>query len=206
MPETALAGLLKAGVAGRRGAREVGANHVRQGLATAMAEDEQGVLLRIDEMVVRLGEQLEHMTAFVAPKVPETGVHRVYISQATWDTLNYSPPAVDQFIEDMMIGGTGMKFIVADRGPVRHAILAEAKAKGTDVILGKDTITDLTEKANSLVVQAASLNRTPSEVQQQAFAVRYATLMQDYTALQERMAGLGDLLGLAAAALYDTTV
>lgn len=163
-------------------------------------------MLCTDELVVRLGEQLEHMTAFVAPKDQLTGMHRVYISEATWETLNYSPAAVDQFVEDMMIGGTGMKFIVADRGPVRGAILAEAKAKGTDVVVGKDAITELTEKVNSLVLQAASLNRTPSEVQQQAFAVRYAQANADFAALQERMSGLADLLGLAGAALYDITV
>lgn len=192
--------MLKAGVAGRRGHREVAANHVRSGLANTM--EEQFLLIQLGDLYIFRGEAMGHLTAFVEH---EDGTTKIYLSSATWNTLNYHGPAVEQFITDMREACAGMQFIVADRAPYRDAVLKQAKAEGTDVIRGKDAITQLTEKANALVLQAASLNQAPTAVQQQAFAVRYALLRQELAELQTRVDGLGDLIDLAGSALYDTT-
>lgn len=201
MAETALAGMLKAGVASRRGSREAAANLVRQGLSASM--EQRYLLCQLAGVAVYRGDALDHFTAFVDRDDPEQV--RVYVSKATWDTLNYHGPAVTQFVDDMKEAAMGMQFVVVDRPPFRDAVRNQAKAEGTDLVQAKDAITQLTERANALVLQAASLNAAPTALQQQTFAVRYALLQQEFNDLQARMDGLQDLIGLAGAALYDTT-
>lgn len=184
----------------RRNTRTRSADLTRQQLEAAQLEG-NNLLHQDDDVMVVKGAAMEHMTAFV--DVRSDGVTLIYTSPATWDTLSYDMDACDQFVADMVAGGDGMKFIVADRGPYLAAVRKQAHAEGTDVVAAKDAITDLMERANALVTQAASLNAKPSKVQQQTFSVRYAALQADLRKIETKLNDARGLVDLAAGALWD---
>lgn len=195
---SALASYLQAGVADRHGASGVAANHMRAALADLDWDDSK--VIYEDDWKVYIDEVVETMVAYV-----DADNERIVVSQETWDILCCDVDASDQFLADMTAGGSGMRFIVVDREPFRSAVREHARQKGNHVTKGKDAITQLTEQANALVVQAASLNTAPTSMQQQVFAVRYAQLQEQMTQLEDRMDALRGLLNLAGTALYDTT-
>lgn len=186
---TALAEYLQAGVA----------NHIRAALAQLDWAEEK-IVYEDDDFRVYLDDALDAMTCFV-----DQDNRRMVVSQQTWDILACDVDASDAFMADMMQGGTGMHFVVTDKDPYRRAVRKHAARKGNDVTQAKDAITQLSEQANALVVQAASLNASPTAIQQQVFAVRYATLRTEMEALEERMDMLRGLVDLAGTAIYDTT-
>jgi hypothetical protein len=130
---------------------------------------------------------------------------RMVVSPYTWEVLSEDLDASRQFIDDMIEGGSGMHFVVADAPPYRGAVRKHAERKGTDVSQVKDPLTQLAEQINALVVQAASLNASPTALQQQVFATRYATAQADFAKLEDQIDGLRAMLDLAATAIYDTT-
>lgn len=197
---TALANYLQAGVADRRGAPQIAANHMRAALEQ-ITWDDRMIVYGGGTWKVYLDDALETFTAYV-----DAENTRVVISTETWDVLACDIDATDQFLADVAAGGTGMFFIVADKDPFRRAVREHARQQGTAVTQAKDAITDVTERANALVVQAASLNQAPTLVQQQVFAVRFAQIGEEVRALEDRMDALRGLLDLAATALYDATV
>lgn len=205
MAETALAGFLKAGVATRHGAREAAANHTRAALA-AVDWDERQCVLQRDLWSVYLDDSLDWMVAYAEEcDVDGAPGGRVVIGSSTWATLNYDNAAPDAFLDDMEIGGTGMKFVVTDRGAFQRAVRAEAAAKGNDDPRAKDALTELGERANALVIQAASLNAAPTPIQRLVFAVRYAQLVEDLAKLESRVEAVRARVDLAGTAIYDTT-
>lgn len=194
---TALANYLQAGVASRRGTREQAANHVRAALAQ-LDWDDHKIVYEDSDYRVYLDDALEPFTCYV-----EHAAKRMVISPDTWDVLGCDVDASDAFMADMIQGGTGMHFVVTDKDPYRRAVRKHAERTGTNVTQAKDAITELTEQANALVVQAASLNTAPTSMQQQVFAVRYATMQVQMEALEERMNQLRGLVDLAGTAVFD---
>jgi hypothetical protein len=155
-----------------------------------------GKLLRQEgDWRVVLDDTLDHFTALV-----NVGERRIDVSAVTWTTLSFHGPAVDRFLQDMMGGGSGMKFIVQDVGPYAAAAKAEADSLP---VPAKDKFTDVAEQAQGLIVQAASLNRLATSGQLEIFALRYARLCGLYTELETEMERLRGLLDLAATAIFE---
>lgn len=198
--ETPLSGLLKHNSASRRGEMVAAANFSRAALAAVDWDDRQCVLEH-DYWMIFIDESVGYLSAYVEDLGEGSG--RIVVCDDTWETLSYEPGAFDYFLDEMKAGGSGMKFIVADAGPYAAAVRKEAAANGTDVTAVKDRILALREKANSLVVQAASLNRNPTDVQRQSFAVRYARLQTERAELLHELDLVSDSISLAAAALAD---
>lgn len=194
---TALGGLLQSQVAQRHGAVQESANLMRQALHQ-INWDERRPAMRCDGWAVYLDDSVQYFAAFV-----DDVNKRIITSDKTWTTLSYDADALDCFLDDMQVGGLGMHFIGADADPYSRAVREEAKVTGGDVVRAKDALTQLTEQAKALVVQAASLNAGATDVQAQAFAVRYARLREDYADIERRMAQLRASIDLAGTAIVD---
>lgn len=206
MTDTALGSYLKAGVASRRGYEQIAANHMRAALS-AVDWNKRKCALQEDNWFVYLDDSLDWMVVYVDEQVDNgKSTGRIVISEATWETLHHDPGAMDDFVDEMKAGGSGMKFVVTDKGRYNTAVRNQAKAEGTDVTKGKDALTQLGDKATALVMQAASLNAKPTLVQQQSFAVRYAAMLNDYAAIEDRLRLIRAQIELAGAALYDITL
>lgn len=201
---TVLGSYLKAGVAMRHNAPDIAANHIRAALA-AIDWDERACAVEDFGWSIYVDSSLDWMMAYVeAIEIDGDPGGRIVISEDTWETLAYDDEALDYFLEEMRAGGSGMKFIVQDVGPYARAVRAEAKAKGTDVVMAKDALTELGERAHALLIQAASLNASPTPVQRQTFAVRYAKIAADFAQLELRLGHLAAEIELAGTALFDT--
>lgn len=198
--ETMLSGLLKAGVASRRGDDASAANFTRAALA-AIDWDTRQCVLQDGDWCVFIDESVGYLGAYVEDLGDDGG--RIVVCDNTWETFSYDPEAVDYFLDEMRAGGSGMKFVVADAGPYARAVRREAAATGNDQTGTKDRIEQLRAKAEALVIQAASLNRNPTPVQRQMFAVRYARLGVEMAELRADLDRVGDSISLAAAALAD---
>lgn len=133
------------------------------------------------------------------------GVHqRTFVNADTWES--FDGPAEVSFEADFIDAYRHravreMRFITTETGPYAAAARQQAANKGTNTIRAKDRITDLSERAEGLVLQAASLNRTPSELELQIFAVRHASLVQDMVALENDLARLRSKIDTAGVAL-----
>lgn len=201
---TALGSYLRAGVAMRHNAPDIAANHIRAALA-AVDWDERACAVENFGWSIYVDSSLEWMMAYVEElDIDGDPGGRIVISEDTWETLAYDDEALDYFLDEMRVGGSGMKFIVTDAGPYARAVKAEAKAKGTDMVMAKDALTELGERAYALLTQAASLNAAPTPVQRQTFAVRYAKLTADFAQLEVRLGYLAAQIELAGTALFDT--
>lgn len=133
---------------------------------------------------------------------------RVFVHADTWESLD--GPSTVAFQEEFIEAYEGrqvteMQFLVTDSGPYGVAARAEAIAQGVADARAKDRLVDLAERADSLVIQAASLNQAPRKAQLQAFAVRHACLHQDLAQLEREMDRVRALVGLAGTALIDLT-
>lgn len=130
---------------------------------------------------------------------------RTFVHQDTWDTIAWDPRAQQTFFSTYVDveGETGMRFIVADVGPWVDAVRKEAVAAGTNVPEKKDRLQSLTERAQALILQAASLNQSATEGQAKTFSVRYSTLAGELAVLEQELARARGLVELAATAVVD---
>ncbi len=124
---------------------------------------------------------------------------RVGMNDQTWTTLGFANgmEEVEAMIENRAVNG--MTFLVTDSGPFQRSLVAEAKVAGRDKPEAKDPITQIEEKANALIVQAAGMNNA-TPFQMEIFSVRFADMQRELVALQDRMdrvAGMVQLAGLA---------
>lgn len=203
-----LTGFLNSGFHSRRGEQAQAANWSRAALEALPWSDDM-IVSEEGGWQVFLDDSLDYMVAFVQQADPadfagELVLARVIISHETWETLaDYDAAAINHFMSEMKAGGTatGMRFIVKDAPPIASAIRKQAAAAPVT----KDVFVELEERANSLVVQAASLNRSPTDTQRQIFAVRLAEMQRDYAELQERVATLGGIIQLAGTAVFDAS-
>lgn len=172
------------------------------GLRSARFQPENAVLV-VDDWMVFTDTSLTRLEVFV------DGVNRrTFLNADTWDS--FDGPAEVAFEADFITAYAErkvreMRFLVTDAGPYGAAARKQAAAEGTDVVMAKDRLTELCERADSLIIQAASLNKTPSELQLQTFAVRHAMLVDDLHALEAVMDQLRSKVGLAAVALVDAS-
>jgi hypothetical protein len=126
---------------------------------------------------------------------------RVIVSADTWSTLTFDGAAMSQFIDDMIAGAGGMKFLTLDAG--KYGDAARRQASLSEGPQGKDSITELAEEAGSLIVQAAGLTGDPTPMQRQIFFVRFAEVNEKLVALEARMAELRSMVDLAGTAVAD---
>lgn len=175
-------------------------SHVHSSLPSAVFKEEDAVL-GVDDWMVYLDESLERWEVYV------DGIgRRTFVSSSTWDNLDGA--AENAFEKDFVHAYLDrkvreMRFINTDAGPYGVAARAYAAAQGTDTVRPKDRMVDLAERADSLVVQAASLNRKPTEVQLQTFAVRHARMVEEMAALEADLVRLRSKVDLAGLAVAD---
>lgn len=203
MAETALAGLLRSNTARKYGDETAAMNHLRAAL-DATWDDDRMVLRELD-ISIYLDDVLDWFHAYVTSTTDDNGDPHIVaiVSEATYETLNYEAEALERFVDDMRAGGPGMKLIMRDVGPFAAAIKAQAKDTGTDVTMAKDALTDLDERTESLLIQAASLNKDPAPIVRQSFAIRYVQLQADHKALTERLAKIEAKIELAGVAMFE---
>jgi hypothetical protein len=145
-----------------------------------------------------LADGLEHLQFYVDP-----AVMRTYVSRRTYEMLCCDDgEALEAFFDDMTRGG-GMKRLVTDAGPYRAAALAEMEARGELIPARRDLLEELNDEANALLIQAASLNRQPTQLQTQVFSERLAKLMARVKAAEDQVAAIRGLADLAAVAVAD---
>lgn len=132
---------------------------------------------------------------------------RTFIHPDLWATLQEWGPAMQAFVDEHVWteADVARRFIVADAGPYGEAARREAERKGTATPLGKDRMLDLAERAHALIIQAVSLNASPTEGQQRIFAVRMAELREEYALMEAEMVKIRGMLDLATAALVDAS-
>lgn len=172
------------------------------GTRTGRFPAEEAVLV-VDDWMVFLDRSLNRWEVYV------DGINRrTFVNPATWASFDgetevaFERDFVDAYADRRV---REMRFICLDAGPYGEAARKQAASEGTDVVRGKDRITDLMERAAGLIVQAASLNASPSEAQLQVFAVRHATIASDLQELEADLAKLRSQVSLAGAALVDAS-
>lgn len=154
-----------------------------------------------DGWKVHLDTSLERYGVFIDNYRSRTFIHPDF-----WTTLQEYGPAMQCFIDEYVwTEVSGMRFVVGDSGKYDEAARLEAQRAGTDVPLAKDRMLALAERANSLIVQAVSLNAAPTKVQLQTFALRHAQLREEFAALEAEMEKVRGLVNLATAALVDAS-
>lgn len=166
--------------------------------ARFLAED---AVLVADEWMVFTDTSLNRWEVYVDGKNKRT-----FVNADTWE--GFDGAAEVAFEADFIDAYRNrevreMRFIVTDSGPYGAAARKHAADKGVDVIRAKDRLTDLSERADGLVIQAASLNQAPTETQLQIFAVRHAKLVEELQVLEADMAKLRGKVSLAGVALVD---
>ena len=177
--------------------------HMHSALTSAVWVEDDAVIVS-DDWMVFLDTSLERWEVYV-----DAVGKRTFISPDTWESFD-GPAEVafeDEFV-DAYRGGEvqEMRFIVAsDNSPYAVAARKAAAAQQTDAVKAKDRLTDLTERADALIVQAAGLNARPTEVQLQVFSVRHARIAEDMAALEAELARLRGKIALAGVALVDVT-
>lgn len=131
--------------------------------------------------------------------------HIVCMHPELWRTLQYDERSMTRFKIDVTGGAMadGMSFVVVDAGPYAVAAKKRAAAEGTDVVMAKDALTQLTEAAESLIIQACGLNNGATVGQLEIFASRYHLITSQLEELEARMAKLRSTVGLAGTALMD---
>lgn len=133
---------------------------------------------------------------------------RTFVNPDTWDSFDgvaeaqFEADFIDSYLDRR---DREMRFICTDSGPYGAAARAQAAAQQVDVVRAKDRLTDLIERADALVIQAASLMQKPTESQLQLFAVRHANVLEDLAALEADMARLRAKVDLAGTALVDVS-
>lgn len=182
---------------GNRTDRSVGANATRQAIADYDWPSSDVVVSR-GRWHVFTHPALDYMSVWV-----DVEATNVAISADTWETLSYEEMAIAAFFKDMVGGATGMRFIVADAGPYAVAARKQALAQGT--VISEDPVQALITAINNLVLQAASMNRQPTALQQGIFAERYARLRSDLGAIEGQLDRARSALDLAGTVLYDAT-
>lgn len=123
---------------------------------------------------------------------------RGWVSTETFDAVS----DIGQLCDDAERWGPGMKYLVTEGG--KYAEDAKRALKiSKEVVPAKDPLTMIEEDANRLVVQAASMQDSPSESQLTLFAQRLADLRGRFEAVQAQHERTGDLINLAAVAISD---
>lgn len=131
---------------------------------------------------------------------------RTFVNADTWESFDgaaevaFEADFVDAYRDRKV---REMRFITTDAGPYAAAARQHAADRGTDVVRAKDRLTDLSGRADGLIIQAAGLNQAPTETQLQIFAVRHAKLVEEMQALELDMAKLRGKVSLAGVALVD---
>lgn len=127
----------------------------------------------------------------------------VVMSPQTWEVLGYNPELVVEVLAQVRGGASGLRFLTMDAGKYGEAARAAAEATGEGAVMAKDAITQAVEDANRLIVNAASLNATPTPLQAQIFAVQLARLNLVVAEIGARLEQLQGLVDLAATAVAD---
>lgn len=191
---TALGEFLHSDVAARKGEYGLAAKHLRAALDSSSWESKRSVM-RWGGWTVFL-DRLDFGTVYVHQERSA-----ILVGKDTWDVINSDTNLVMDFLNQMVRGAAGMKFLTMDSGKYGAAARALATQRGDDVVLAKDAITQLDEHVRSLVIQAQGVNGKATSVQLQAFAVRYADAELRFAELDERLGRLRALLDLAGATI-----
>lgn len=108
----------------------------------------------------------------------------------------------DEFLDHATDQETGMRRVISDAGKYRKAAQHKERANGSDQA---DRLTALAQRANGLLVQAASLNAQASAYQLETFSTRLGELREEYAELEAELEQTRELINLAATAVVDAS-
>lgn len=130
--------------------------------------------------------------------------HLIVVNPEFWTMVEEHEEARDQFGRDVMAESmpAGMSSIPLDRGVYADAQRQHAAAQGTDVVMAKDAITQLTEQAEALVLAATGM-RNPTPGQLELFITQQMDLQTQLQEQERRLEQLRQMVALAGLAVME---
>lgn len=132
----------------------------------------------------------------------------IWLDEQTLERIESNPKLDEQFTEDVRRWDPGMKYLMEDVSYTsffKDAVTREQMEKRNrkaDVI-EVDPVDRLKRDADSLLIQAAEFNATPSAVVMESFGSRLGELQSEVAELERRLAQVKDTLGLAGTAIVE---
>lgn len=191
-PSTVLGSYLNAGVAQRKGQDAIAQSHIHYAL-DAVNWDQRRPAYAAVGWSVYLDDDVPFASAYVS-----TEAKRIVVGTETWDLLSYDSVAKYQLLDELKKGSDGIKLLPTETGPLLEALRSKARVEDAAVVQVVDQMTEFEEKAQKLLVEAASVNENGSRAHAQMFAVRFAQLQEDWVDLQGRMQRVDNIMNLLA--------
>lgn len=164
--------------------------------------DVQAAVVREGRWALYLDTTLASWSVFI-----DAEHSRAFTHPTTWDTVSTTEMATANFCGAFLAAGLlGGLHQVDTADPVlqRAARVQQGLSRPGETAADRDRLVSLRTLAQSLVVQAASLNLSATRTQSRLFSLRYADLRERLVALETDLAEVRGMVELAGTAYVDT--